>query len=74
MIKESIVTEQTHTLTLDNEAIIASLFSQALIPAEAIDIKVSFDVPGGGDYSNMTLPIDKTTLIKVTFKVRIKEC
>ncbi len=68
-----IETKTTTQIILNNEDIIALLREAKYIPEEAIDISVIFNVPGGGDYSNMSLNIDKHDPIEVFFTTTTRD-
>lgn len=59
----------TTYLEIHGKHIEAMLKDLGHIPEEAENISITFIVPGGGDYSNMSLGIDKFAPIKVSFKV-----
>jgi len=59
-MKHSITTTKRHTIILSGEDITELLG----VPEDA---SVSFDVPGGGDWSNMTIGIDCDLPITVSY-------
>ena len=54
-------------ITIDNNDIISILTKASYIPENAKNISITFTVPGGGDYSNTILDIDKTNPIEVSY-------
>ncbi len=70
MTKQSeVLIEKTITLRISGNEIISWLQKTKQMPARAENIKVYFEVPGGGDYSNMNLDIDESSPIVVKFKI-----
>ena len=67
MKKVSETTSKTTSVYhLTGADIISMLKETGRIPEDADITKVEFRVPGGGDYSNMTLDIDEDAPIVVT--------
>jgi hypothetical protein len=71
--KDKTTTEQV-TIKLTGDDILSLLAEGGHIPAKPdLGAKVSFTVPGGGDWSNMSVDIDKDNVIRVAYKQTWKE-
>ena len=57
----------TKTLKLDGVDIIELLIKSGM-DINQQNAEVSFDVPGGGDWSNVTLGVDSVTPVVVTYE------
>jgi len=67
-------TKKSITIKLTAEDIISLLASDGALPPDAYDCtEVSFDVPGGGDYSNMRLDIDRDCPVTATYETESSE-
>lgn len=60
-------TEKTTTIKLTKEDILELLKASAIIKTASTFINVRFDVPTGGDYSGMSVEIDKDNPVVVTY-------
>lgn len=66
-INREVFTKTTTTLKLTSYDIVELLKGSGLIPVESI-AKATFLVPGGGDWSGMTVNIDSENYVSVTFE------
>ena len=69
-IKRKITTESFYEFNGDD--IISALVDSGKLPPAA-DFTITFKVPGGGDYSNMSVDIDASNPIKISCKEVIEE-
>jgi hypothetical protein len=66
-ISKRVDTTATTQVFLTGEDIITLLKKQGELP-ETVNAKATFYVPGGGDWSHMTLEIDEENRITVTYE------
>ena len=71
-IKKEVTVEKYVEIKLTGKDIVNLLVEQGVIGSKnKADVK--FKVPGGGDWSNMTIDIDKDNTINVSYKTVEKE-
>jgi hypothetical protein len=60
-------TKRTSTITLTGRMIAEMVMREHDIPLGSVDVQVTFDVPGGGDWSNETINVSTDHPITVTW-------
>lgn len=72
VIHTSVLEKRTMTLALTGEAIVTMLSIIGLVPEDVDpkDVKVTFTVPGGGDWSYTDIDINQKDPIRVEYTTR----
>lgn len=69
-IKKKVVVTKKAEITINAEGIIHLLKECNYLPKDAYNISTTFDIPGGGDYSNTSISIDDDSPVRVIFETR----
>jgi len=64
-----VVTTERHELRLSGEGIRGLLIHMGLIIPERAEVRIYFEVPGGGDWSNTTIDIDDKRPVTVEWVI-----
>ena len=70
---KTVTITERHEVRLDGQRIYDMLQGAGYLLSTASDFKVYFSVPGGGDWSNQDIEIDKDCPVIVTWKVTSTE-
>jgi hypothetical protein len=72
--KKTTFTRSETTVDLTGDEVLEALAKAGLIPTNAIAV-VSFQVPGGGDWSNVRIQLDEESCLTLKFatETRIEE-